>query len=240
MAVVLPPPRLSHGAVHALQRLDGAHVSAGHGWVLHACWNGGSVRPRQYCGGTVMPVAVAQLTVRVATPTPHRALQSPQGPVTHTWRCCCDGDGDGVTLRTKVTDAELDSDGRDVLLPLAVRLGVTEELGESAPVDGDGVALLTGVTDTELESDWTNVLLLPLTVRVTAGLGLGVSETVDDGGAVALTEVVNETLWLRLALAAPDGESELDEVVLLDSDCAGDGDTVLEPLALALALAEAA
>ena len=35
--VSLPAPRLSHGAEHVLQSLDGTHVSVGHGWVLHTC-----------------------------------------------------------------------------------------------------------------------------------------------------------------------------------------------------------
>ena len=34
VAVWLPTPRLSHGALHALQSLDGSHASVGHGCVL--------------------------------------------------------------------------------------------------------------------------------------------------------------------------------------------------------------
>ena len=96
MAVTLPGPRLSHGAVHADQSLDGDQDNIAHGWVLHvddvdssgrlSCW--------QYRGGTGMPVMVAQKTDLVAVPLPHIALQALQGPVTHWCSCGVDGDGD--------------------------------------------------------------------------------------------------------------------------------------------------
>ena len=35
VTVLLPAPRLSHGAEHELQSLDGSHASVAHGCVLH-------------------------------------------------------------------------------------------------------------------------------------------------------------------------------------------------------------
>ena len=139
----MPTPRLSHGAVHVLQSLDGTHVSVGHGCVLQACENAGMAAPRQKVGGTATPVEVAQITDRVVTPVPHRTLHTVHGPVVQAWCWSVEGDGDSDID----SDADPDEDGAaggedepvTVAVPDAEEAAVLVSVGVIV-IDGDGVA----------------------------------------------------------------------------------------------------
>ena len=168
VSVVLPTPRPSQGAEHALQSLAGSHHRDGHGCVLQPSWNGGSSRPRQCCGGTTTPNDVAQERDRVETPVPQGRLHAPQGPGTHSWRCCGDGDGsaDGVDDTVLVAaplllaDSECDGvgDGDDV--DDTVHEAVPERVWD---VDMDTVAEyeMDGGTDDDRLGDGVGHTTLP-------------------------------------------------------------------------------
>ena len=158
----MPGPRLSHGAVHAVQSFDGDHDSVAHGCVLHVDAIAGSGRLScwQYRGGTRMPVMVAQKTDLVVTPLPHITLQALQGPVTHWCNCGVDGDGDidavgesdagGVTESDDDTDFDSDDDTDAVLVLLLLAVSVSDVVpvvDVDDEIDGDGDATPDAVCD---------------------------------------------------------------------------------------------
>ena len=89
-----------------------------------------------------MPVAVAQLTDRVDTPTPHSAVQGPQGPAAHACHCCVDGDGDGDCVDVTVAPATTGGGATDAVLDGAAVLAVGEAVAAA-----DDVAEAVTVTD---------------------------------------------------------------------------------------------